>query len=246
VTRLAALAMGALLLAGCGGGGDGALRLFAASSLTEVFQQLAPKAQATFAGSDELAFQLEQGAKADVYASASPKYPERLYREKLVERPRAFATNSLVLIVPKGNSGHVTDLGSLMKPDIKLVLGAEGVPVGDYARKVLDRFCGSILQLQPGKCPRARIVSEEQDAKGVVSKVALGEADAGLVYATDVKPVADKVRALEIGRLFQPTVRYEIAVLRGAKHRDAAETFVALVTGPRGRAALRNHGFGLP
>ncbi len=246
MTRFAALTVGALLLTGCGGDGDGALRLLAASSLTEVFQQLEPKAKATFAGSDELAFQLEQGAKADVYASASPKYPERLYREKLVERPRVFATNSLVLIVPKDNPGNVTDLGSLMKPGVKLVLGAEGVPVGDYARKVLDRFCRSILQPQPGKCPRARIVSEEQDVKGVVSKVALGEADAGLVYATDVKPVADKVSPLEIGRLFQPTVRYELAVVRDAKHRDAAEAFVALVTDPRGRAALHAHGFGLP
>lgn len=244
--RLAALAVGAVLLAGCGGGRESALRLFAASSLTEVFQQLEPKAQASFAGSDELAFQLEQGAKADVYASASPRYAERLYREELVERPRVFATNSLVLIVSKDNPANVTDLGSLMKSDVKLVLGAEGVPVGDYARKVLERFCGSILRPQPGKCPQARIVSEEQDVKGVVSKVALGEADAGLVYATDVKPVAGKVQAIEIGRLFQPTVRYEIAVLRRAKHRDAAEAFVALVTGPRGRAALRAHGFGMP
>jgi len=245
VTRVAALAVGAFLLAGCGGS-DGALRLFAASSLTEAFQQLEPNAQATFAGSDELAFQLEQGAKADVYASASPRYPQRLYREKLVERPRVFATNSLVLIVPKDNPAGVSGLGSLMKPGVKLVLGAEGVPVGDYARKVLGRFCRSILQPQPGKCPRARVVSEEQDVKGVVSKIALGEADAGLAYATDVKPVAGKVRSLEIGRLFQPTVRYEIAVLRAAKHRDAAEAFVTLVTGPRGRGALRAHGFGLP
>jgi molybdate transport system substrate-binding protein len=246
VRRLATLAVATVLLAGCGGGGGGALRLFAASSLTEAFQQLEPKAQATFAGSDELAFQLEQGAKADVYASASPKYPKRLFGEKLVEKPQVFATNSLVLIVPKGNPGDVTGLGSLMKPGVKLVLGATGVPVGDYARKVLTRFCRSIHQPQPGACPRARIVSEEQDVKGVVSKIALGEADAGLVYATDVKPVADKVRALGIARLFQPTVRYELAIVRGAKHPKAAEEFVALVTGPHGRAALSAHGFGLP
>jgi len=246
VTRLATLAVGALLLAGCGGGGNGALRLFAASSLTEVFQQLEPRAQATFAGSDELAFQLEQGARADVYASASPKYPARLFRERLVERPRVFATNSLVLIVPKDNRAHVAGLGSLMNPDVKLVLGAKGVPVGDYADKVLDRFCDSLTPPPRGNCPRARTVSEEQDVKGVVSKIALGEADAGLVYATDLKPVAGKVRSLEIGRLFQPTVRYELAVLRNAKHRGAAEAFLTLVTGPRGRAALRAHGFGLP
>jgi molybdate transport system substrate-binding protein len=235
-----------LALVGCSGG---KLRVDAASSLTEVFQRLAPKAQFDFAGSDELAFQLEQGAKADVYASASRKYPEKLYRDKLVEKPRVFATNTLVLIVPRGNPGRVTGLGSLMRKKVKLVIGAKGVPVGDYTRKVLAGFCRSIF-LSPGaKCPAARIVSEEQDVKGVVAKVALGEADAGFVYVTDVKPAAGKVVVISNlgGRLpFEPTVKYEIAVVRGAKHRNAAERFVALVTGPRGRAALVKAGFGLP
>jgi molybdate transport system substrate-binding protein len=245
VKKALALAAGLLLLAGCGGGG-GKLRVDAASSLTEVFKQLDPGAEFDFAGSDALTFQLEQGAKADVFASASPRYTARLFREKLVERPRVFATNSLVLIVPRANASHVTDLGSLMKASVKLVLGAKGVPVGDYARTVLDRWCRSI-HLNPGtKCPAARIVSEEQDVKGVVAKVALAEADAGLVYATDVKPASGKVRAIRIGRLFQPTVEYELAVVSGAKHRGAAAKFVALVTGSRGRAALREDGFGLP
>src|SRR5205809_179340 len=182
----------ALVLAGCGGGGK--LRVDAASSLTEVFQQLDPKAQFDFAGSDALAFQLEQGAKADVYASASPKYPEKLYREKLVEKPVVFATNTVVLIVPRGNPGHVRGLSSLMNPKVKLVLGAQGVPVGDYSRKILAGFCRGRK-----RCPRARIVSEEQDVKGVVAKVALGEADAGFVYATDVAPAGGKVLAIEHG-----------------------------------------------
>jgi len=246
VRRTLLLGAVAVAVAGCGGAGGGALRLYAASSLTQVFQQLAPDAQASFAGSDELAFQLEQGARADVYASASPKYAERLYRKALVEKPRVFATNSLVLIVPRSNPEHVTGLGSLMKPGVKLVLGGEGVPVGDYARTVLGRYCSSTVVPAGAKCPRARVLSEEQNTNGVVSKVALGEADAGLVYATDVEPVAGKVRAISIGRRFQPTVRYELAVLRDAKHADAAEDFVALVTGPRGRAALRAAGFGLP
>ncbi len=237
--RLALLAP-LVLLAGCGG--RQALRVDAASSLTEVFQQLDPKAEFEFAGSDQLAFQLEQGAKADVYASASPKYPEKLYREKLVERPRVFATNSLVLIVPRGNPGHLRGLISLMRPDIRLVLGAEGVPVGDYARKLLDRFCAGRR-----RCPRARLVSEEQDVKGVVAKVALGEADAGFAYVTDVQAAGGNVRAIdEHDPALQPTVKYEIAVVRGAKHDAAAERFVRLVTGPRGRAALQAAGFGLP
>ncbi|HEY2940353.1 MAG TPA: molybdate ABC transporter substrate-binding protein [Gaiellaceae bacterium] len=242
--RAAALAGAALLLLpSCSHGGK--LRVDAASSLTEVFQKLDPAAEFDFAGSDELAFQIEQGKKTDVYASASPKYPDRLYRAGLVERPRVFATNSLVLIVPRGNPGRVTGLGSLMRPSVKLVRGAEGVPVGDYARKILDRFCHTIFQ-PGGKCPRARIVSEEQDVKGVVAKVALGEADAGFVYATDVKPVAGKVSAIRLPAYLQPTVEYELAVVRGAKHREEAERFVTLVTGRRGRHALRRAGFGLP
>jgi molybdate transport system substrate-binding protein len=242
MNRVALLAALVLVLAGCGGGVK--LRVDAASSLTEVFQQLEPKAQFDFAGSDALAFQLEQGAKADVYASASPKYPAKLYREKLVEKPAVFATNSLVLIVPRGNPGRVTGLGSLMNPKVKLVLGANGVPVGDYSRKILARFCKGLDTVKP--CPRARIVSEEQDVKGVVAKVALGEADAGLVYATDVKPAGGKVQVVENSGVVEPTVRYEIAVVRGAKHRSAAEKFVALVRSPEGRAALEKAGFGLP
>ena len=241
------LAASALLImsAGCSGGA-GKVQVYAASSLTEVFQKLDRRADFNFAGSDALAFQLEQGARADVYASASPKYPERLYRERLVDRPRAFATNSLVLIVPRGNPGRVRGLGTLMLTRVKLVIGARGVPVGDYTRKLLARFCRSILKAQPGTCPRARIVSDEQDVKGVVGKVALGEADAGFVYATDVKPVAGKVRAIRLPRWLQPTVRYELAVVAKAKHRREAERFVALVTGAKGRAALRAAGFGLP
>jgi molybdate transport system substrate-binding protein len=241
--RAAALAAALPLLAGCSGGGR--LQVYAASSLTGVFQKLDPNARFNFAGSDALAFQLEQGARADVYASASPRYPEKLRRERLVERPRPFATNSLVLIVPRGNPGRVTGLGSLMLARVKLVLGAVGVPVGDYTRRLLARYCRSIFQPR-GRCPAARVVSEEQDVKGVVAKVALGEADAGFVYATDVRPVAGKVRAIRLPRWLQPTVRYELAVVRGSKHRQAAERFVALVTGPRGRRALRAAGFGVP
>jgi molybdate transport system substrate-binding protein len=242
--RAAALAAAVLvLLTGCSGGGSP--QVYAASSLTDVFRKLDPKARFNFAGSDALAFQLEQGAKADVYASASPRYPDRLYHSGLVDKPRVFATNSLVLIVPRGNPGRVTGLGSLMRRSLKVVVGAKGVPVGDYTGKILDRFCHTIFQ--PGTtCPRARIVSKEQDVKGVVAKVALGEADAGFVYATDVKPVAGKVGAIRIPGYLQPTVEYELAVVRGAKHREEAQRFVTLVTSPRGREALRRAGFGLP
>jgi len=243
--RVALAAVAAVALAGCNGNGKARLRVDAASSLTGVFRQLDPRAAFDFAGSDELAFQIEQGKQTDVYASASPRYPDRLRREGLLDRPRVFATNSLVLIVPRGNPGRVTGLGSLMRSSVKLVRGAKGVPVGDYARKILARFCHTIFQ-PGGRCPRARIVSEEQDVKGVVAKVALGEADAGFVYATDVRPVAGKVHAIRIPAYLQPTVEYELAVVRRTKHHREGEAFVRLVTGPRGRRALHEAGFGLP
>jgi molybdate transport system substrate-binding protein len=240
---LAACVLAALLAAGCSGSKH-KLTVYAASSLTEVFQRLDPQARFNFAGSNLLAVQVEQGAKADVYASASPKSPQRLFGEGLIERPRDFATNTLVLIVPAGNPGHVTGLGSLMRPDVKLARGAKGVPAGDYAATVLARWCKSIFG-PAAPCPRAR-TSEEQDVKGVLAKVALGEADAGFVYATDVRVARDKVRAIPIPKRLEPTVRYELAVVRSTKHRRQAEDFVRLVLGPKGGRALRGAGFGLP
>ena len=240
---LAACMLAALLAAGCSGSKH-KLTVYAASSLTDVFQRLDPQARFDFAGSNLLAVQVEQGAKADVYAAASPKSPRRLFAEGLIGRPRDFATNTLVLIVPAGNPGHVTGLGSLMRPDVKLVRGARGVPAGDYAATVLARWCKSIFG-PAARCPRAR-TSEEQDVKGVLAKVALGEADAGFVYATDVRVAQDKVHAIPIAKRLEPTVRYELAVVRSTKHRRQAEDFVQLVLGPKGRRALRRAGFGLP
>jgi molybdate transport system substrate-binding protein len=234
-----------LVAASCGGSGD-RLTVDAASSLTEVFQQLDPKARFNFGGSDELAFQIEQGAKTDVYASASTKYPEQLAAKGLVEPPRVFATNTLVLIVPRSNAAQIESLGGLMKAGVKLVLAAPGVPAGDYARKTLARYCKSIFLPEGAHCPRAKVVSEEPDVKGVVAKIALDEADAGFVYATDARAAGGKVRAISVPALLQPPIRYSIAVLRRAPHRDDAERFVRLVLGSSGRAALRRAGFGVP
>jgi molybdate transport system substrate-binding protein len=240
---LGACMLAALLAAGCSGSKH-KLTVYAASSLTGVFQRLDPHARVDFAGSNLLAVQVEQGARADVYAAASPKSPQRLFAEGLIDRPQNFATNTLVLIVPAGNPGHVTGLGSLMRSDVRLARAAKGVPAGDYAGTVLARWCRSLF-IPAGRCPRAR-TSEEQDVKGVLAKVALGEADAGFVYSTDVRVAKGKVAAIPIPKLLQPTVRYELAVVRSTKHRRQAEDFVRLVLGPKGRAALHRAGFGLP
>ncbi len=129
-------------------------------------------------------------------------------------------------------------MDDLRNKDVKLVIGAEGVPIGDYTRTVLENMGASDVLKQ--------VVSQEDDVKGVVGKVALGEADAGFVYVTDVKPVADKVTAIGLPASAQAKVSYEIAVVKDAPHHDAAHAFVERVLRDDGRAALNAAGFGLP
>jgi molybdate transport system substrate-binding protein len=241
--RAAALAVLVLLASGCGGDGGGGggneqLTVYAAASLTEVFQTLDPNARYNFAGSDELATQLREGADADVYAAASPKYPDQLSEEELVEKPGVFATNRLVIVVPSDNPAGITSLADLQKAGVKLVIGAEGVPIGDYTREVLEK----------AHRPRvlANVVSEEEDVKGVVGKVRLGEADAGFVYATDAKAAGDDVRAIELPDAIQATVRYPVAVVASSEHEAEAREFVELLRGERGQRLLREAGFGPP
>ena len=236
--RLLAAAL-LVLAAACGGGDDEQpLTVYAAASLTDVFEAIDSSARFNFAGSDDLATQLREGAKADVYAAASPRYPQELFAEGLVERPRTFATNRLVLIVPRDNREAIESLADLGAPGVKLVIGAEGVPVGDYTRDVLERAGRSDVLRS--------VVSEEEDVRGVLGKVALGEADAGFVYATDVAAAAEDVRALELPAAAQATIEYQVAVVRDAASRDAALAFVSTLLGEQGRSSLRASGFGLP
>ena len=238
---LAAIAA-ALILAGCGGdggeSGEGELIVYAASSLTDVFQDLDTQAVYNFAGSDELATQIREGAEADVYAAASTKYPDELYEDSLVEQPKIFATNRLVLIVPKDNRARIHSLADLDRKGVKLVVGAEGVPVGDYTREVLEK-AGKANVLD-------QVVSEEKDVKGVLSKVALGEADAGFVYATDANAAGDDVRSIELPDEIQVPIRYPVAMVAATKRGEQAQEFVDLLRSDKGRKALQDAGFGLP
>jgi molybdate transport system substrate-binding protein len=212
--------------------------IFAAASLTGVFPQVdhAPKFQ--FAGSDQLAFQITQGAHADVFAAASPKYPEQLYAQGLCSKPAAFATNTVVLIVPRANPARINSVYDLTRDGIKLVIGAKGVPIGDYTRTLLAKLgLSSVLK---------NVVSQEDDVKYVVAKVALGEADAGFVYRTDVKPVGNKVFRIAVPVAGQPTVQYELCIPTTTEHPQLASAFVREVLSKRGRATLRTAGFGLP
>jgi molybdate transport system substrate-binding protein len=234
VTRLAILAAAALL-AGCGGGdvAGGELVVFAASSLSDVAPELDPDSTVVVGGSNDLAAQIRDGAKADVFLSASAKPLADLREDELVDAPVVFASNRLVIIVPRANRAKVEHIVDLTRKDVKLVLGAEGVPIGDYARESLELAgLGAALD---------NVVSLEDDVKGVVAKVALDEADAGIVYATDVKAAGDEVRLFEISDHFQPQIRYYAAVVAPAS--DGAEEFLERLTGEEGQRALRRAGF---
>ena len=215
------------------------LTVYAASSLTEVLPRLQPSARYQFAGSNQLAFQLRQGAAADVFASASPIYTQDLHRAGLVERPRVFATNSLVLAVPRSNPARIRSVYDLAKrPKLRLVVAGAKVPIGLYTREVLKRV-GQLKVLR-------KAVSQEPDVKGIVGKLALGEADAGFVYATDVRASSGRLVAIGLPARSQPTIAYEVAVVRGSKNRAAALEFVVELLDSGGRRELVRAGFGVP
>jgi molybdate transport system substrate-binding protein len=246
VTLLLALAGLALVPAGCGGsadgkaasGGDGPITVYAAASLTEIFPSVDPAPEYNFAGSDELATQIREGAPVDVYAAASSKYPQELFDEGLVEEPVTFASNRLVLIVPAGNPAGIEEVADVGEAGTKLVIAAEGVPVGDYTRQVLEDLdlTGAL----------ANVVSNEDDVKGVVGKVSLGEADAGFVYVTDAAVAGDDVQVIQLPEGSQPPIEYQIAVVSASENTEAAQAFVDEVLGPDGQAALEAAGFVLP
>lgn len=231
------------LAAGCGGddaaAGTGAAggraTVFAAASLSEVLPAIDDAPRYSFAGSDTLALQIRQGAPADVIASAAPRYTQELFREGLVERPRFLAANRLAVIVPSANPAGIHAVADVARPGVALVLASEGVPVGGYAREALATLgLGAALR---------NVVSEEADVRDVVGKVALGQADAGIVYTTDARAAGSRVRVVPVPARAQPDIRYEIAVVADAPHPGAARAFVARATGPAGGAALTRAGF---
>jgi molybdate transport system substrate-binding protein len=238
VKRLLALAVVALALPASVSGGT-PITVLAAASLTDVMPRIDPALRYSFAGSDQLAIQIQQGAPADVYAAASPKQPELLYRSGLVRKPAVFATNKLIVLVPRSNPGDIHNVYDLRREGLKVVIGDRTVPIGAYARQILDTL-GITTDVMKN------VVSQETDVKGIVTKVALGEADAGFVYLTDAKPVASRTRTVALPQWAQPPIRYEIAVVSASPNQIAAKTFVKKVLSKRGRLLLAKAGFGLP
>ena len=217
----------------------GPATVLAAASLTEVLPQIDPDTRASFGGSNQLAQQIRLGFPLDVFLSASPKYAQDLFHEGLVRKPVVFASNSLVLIVPRKNPARIRTVADLAKrPKLRLVVAGPAVPIGLYTREVLKRL--SLLRVL------RKTVSLEPDVKGIVGKVALGEADAGFVYRTDVRSVAGKVRVIPFPKRAQRTVLYEAAIAASPRDLEAAQAFMIALLGSEGRAALRAAGFGLP
>ena len=225
----------AALAAACGPGSarSAGITVLAAASLTEAFQDLGEGAAATysFAGSQQLVAQVEAGAPVDVVATADPVAMDRLVGAGLVEAPRNFAGNRLAIAVGSGNPQGIEGLDDLARGGLKVVLADPAVPAGRYTAQALERAG-----------VRVRTVSFELDVKAVARKVAAGEADAGIVYVTDVRPGA----VVPIPEASNVVVTYPVAVVRTSKNRGAAEAFVDRLLGPPGRSALSARGFLLP
>ncbi len=234
---------------------QGQLTIFTAASLTEAFKDLGAtieqanpgtKVIFNFAGSPMLRTQLAQGARADVFASADEPNMQGAQKEgAIASEPRIFVRNWLVAIVPAANSAQVIRLQDLAKSGVKLVLTNKEVPVGNYARQALAKMSQDAA-FGPEFATRvlANLVSEEANVKQVVAKVQLGEAHAGIVYASDVTPtVRGAVQVLAIPDPFNVIAHYPIAVVRDAPNAAGAGAFIDYVLSPAGQVILTKHGF---
>lgn len=235
------------------------LTVMAAASLTESFTELGSQFEAqhpgvkvvyNFAGSQQLVEQLTQGAAADVFASASKKYMTSAIDAKLVvdTDSHVFARNRLIVIYPKNNKAGIAALTDLAKPGIKVVLAAQVVPVGQYALDFLDKAVkdpafGASYKDNVIK----NVVSYEDNVKAVLTKVSLDEADAGIVYVTDITADAKaSVGTLDIPDALNTIATYPIARLSASKNADLAEAYVSFVLSPEGQAVLSKYGFQRP
>jgi molybdate transport system substrate-binding protein len=248
--RLAPLALAVALLAGCGGndnpsGGNSAtaspseIKVFAAASLTTAFAKIGrdftaanPNTKVTFnfAGSQALATQIQQSAPADVFASADTTNMSKV--STLVSTPQNFASNLLQIVVAKGNPKGIKTLSDLSNRSTKVVLAAPDVPAGRYAGQALD---AQHVIVKP--------VSLEDNVKAVVTKVSLGEADAGIVYVTDVTDGGDKVEGVDIPARQNVAATYPIATVKASTHQSQAQAFVDMVRSDQGQQVLKSFGF---
>jgi len=233
---LALCAAAAALAAHARAGGASGLTVYAAASLTNVLPQIDSSASYSFGGSNMLAAQIEQGAPADVFAAANTSLPQQLHAKKLCSTPVVFTRNALVIVVPKRNPAHIRSVYSLARRGVKVDVAAVGVPVGNYT-------IGALKKLDLAHAVFANVVSRETDVRGVLAKVALGEVDAGFVYATDARTVAGRVRTIALPARARPNVEYGACVVTASTKRALAQRFVAGLLGKAAQAKLRAAGF---
>jgi molybdate transport system substrate-binding protein len=248
-----------LLAGGCGGDDDAAggasaarpsadrptLTVSAAASLKTAFTAYGKelrdaRARFSFAGSDELAAQIRQGVKPDVFAAANITLPDQLFEEGLVSKPTVFAGNRLVLAVPADGSG-VRSLQDAGNDGVTVAVGSESVPIGSYTRTVLDR-----LPARQSEAILANVRSEEPDVAGIVGKLTQGAVDAGFVYVSDVRASAGALEAIELPDDVQPSVAYGVAVVERADNPEQAQAFIDGLLSGAGQRALEAAGFEPP
>ncbi len=255
-SALVAVVMTMLAAAACGGsspaaGGSsggapgGTLNVFAAASLVNAFSELKTvyeqqhpgwRVTLNLAGSDQLAAQIEQHAPADVFAAASPRYPEQLQRQDLLGKTTSFATNSLLLVTPRANPAGIRAVADLERRDAKIVVADPAVPLGSYTEDVL----GNLGIDEAG----LHVVSQEQDAEAVLAKLTSGEADAGFVYVTDALAQKAKLHEIRFPASADATATYPIGIVSYSENTKAAQQWIDLVKGARGQAVLKRFGFG--
>jgi len=228
------------------------LNVFAAASLTDAFTEIGEKFEAAnpgitvtfnFAGSQALRTQIEEGAPADIFASANQKEMDTLITGAFIAQDvsQFFLTNKLVVILPADNPAALEKLEDLAKPGIKLVIAADEVPVGRYARQTLDQMNGPFGSNFKDKV-LANVVSNEANVKQAVAKVQLGEADAGIVYTSDAVAAPD-LKTIEIPAELNMIAKYPIAPLANSANADLAATFIDYVLSSEGQAILQKWGF---
>ena len=212
------------------------ITVFAAASLTNVLPQIDSAQRYSFAGSNTLAAQIEQGAPADVFASADMALPRKLYDESLCSKPVVFTRNRLVIVVPRSNPARLRSIHDLGRKGVKLVVAGPGVPVGRYTLQLLKKMKLAAKVLR-------NVVSRETDVRDVLAKVALGEADAGLVYSTDANVNPARLRVIKVPARAQPAIQYGICVVAGSGSKADAQAFLRKVLSKAGQTRLAAAGF---
>ncbi|HNW81223.1 MAG TPA: molybdate ABC transporter substrate-binding protein [Methanoregulaceae archaeon] len=263
IIPVTAVFLAAILLTGCTGNqaepGKTELTVFAAASLTGALTDMAETYETShpgihvvlnFDGSQALRTQIEQGAYADVFLSANTKHLYALRDQGLMENSSIglFAKNKLAVITPASNPGNMTTLADLARPGTRLVIGTKDVPVGDYARQILKKM-GNDSTYGPSYTASvlANVISEETTVTGVVTKVQIGEADAGIVYESDITPEnRDRFLVITIPDQYNVIAEYPAGIAGSSAHKDEAAGFLAYLKGEQGRAILAKYGFALP